>query len=527
MWDRFDRRMSLLKIWIILAAVALPGLLIRLPSNPMPWFDEGINTNTAMTLASHGVYGTASSDGYNRFDTSITSGPPLILPMAAVFKVFGPGMFQARIVSTFYALLALGMVVLTVARWWGQLTALLTTFILVSFPSIAGIGFTSLARQAMGETASLAYFMVGVLLWMAAIERDENWRRIASGGMFGLAVLAKMQSGLSILPGLMVMAVILAWGRPRRAWLEQFLPLFVAVFTVGIWMLIAFVGTPPADRLMSGDVQWSAMRLLIIPGVLSRTTSRGLLAIGLVMAVSLLVTMPAWRRTLTGSRTGSAVDHGRALLGMVVAFDLVWVLGLSIGWPRYAYLGLMLSIILLASAVVAAVSTWWSGGPGEEKSGLRGLARAGSGVLVIAVLLTPTIHALGGRAHDPGALMAAYIDAKVPRGVVIESWEWQIDAISAHRMFRHPDHMTMLKAISAQFIVGADSDLNYPIEEPEPTYLLVGPFGAWTGIYAGWLGSGGYQEIHREGPYILYAAKDRCLSLSVPIPALPWDRGAS
>src|SRR5512145_1124704 len=65
---------------------------------PAPWFDEGSHLHVPKTLVQYGVYADISSEGFRYYGPTIGVGPTVMLPIAGMFKLFGIGLLQARIV---------------------------------------------------------------------------------------------------------------------------------------------------------------------------------------------------------------------------------------------------------------------------------------------------------------------------------------------------------------------------------------------------------------------------------------------
>src|SRR5512147_2165973 len=74
---------------------------------PIPWFDEGSHLHVPKTLVKFGVYADISSEGFRYYGPTIGVGPTVMLPIAAMFKLFGVGLLQARIVMALYLLAAI------------------------------------------------------------------------------------------------------------------------------------------------------------------------------------------------------------------------------------------------------------------------------------------------------------------------------------------------------------------------------------------------------------------------------------
>src|SRR5512140_2063377 len=73
---------------------------------PATWFDEGSHLHVPKTLVQKGVYADISSEGFRYYGPTIGVGPTVMLPIAAMFKLFGIGLLQARIVMALYLIAA-------------------------------------------------------------------------------------------------------------------------------------------------------------------------------------------------------------------------------------------------------------------------------------------------------------------------------------------------------------------------------------------------------------------------------------
>src|SRR5689334_419348 len=86
---------TLRRVGVAIAAGAVAFLaLYHLSAYPLTWFDEGSHLHVPKTLLRHGVYADYSSDGYRYFGPTLGVGPTVLLPVAAVFRLFGVGLLQ-------------------------------------------------------------------------------------------------------------------------------------------------------------------------------------------------------------------------------------------------------------------------------------------------------------------------------------------------------------------------------------------------------------------------------------------------
>src|SRR5215218_11223001 len=80
--------------WVRVGLAALIGFalfvsLYNLTSYPTTWFDEGSHLHVPKTLVNYGVYADRSSEGFRYYGPTIGVGPTVMLPLAAMFRLFG------------------------------------------------------------------------------------------------------------------------------------------------------------------------------------------------------------------------------------------------------------------------------------------------------------------------------------------------------------------------------------------------------------------------------------------------------
>ena len=90
-------------------------------------FDEGFNLQVPVSFATTGKYST-NYQYARQFDPLITTGPTLLLPIAGMFKVFGVGLIQARVIVFIYFVLfvwAMGFIIRRMSNSWGVILAII------------------------------------------------------------------------------------------------------------------------------------------------------------------------------------------------------------------------------------------------------------------------------------------------------------------------------------------------------------------------------------------------------------------
>ena len=79
--------------------------------------------------------------------------------------------------------------------------------------------------------------------------------------------------------------------------------------------------------------------------------------------------------------------------------------------------------------------------------------------------------------------LARYLSAYVPRDVVIESWEWEVDLLTDHTYHHPPYEVTNALTEAMWYGTPVSSDVYDPMAF-DPGYLIVGKFAKWTGVYS-------------------------------------------
>lgn len=156
------------------------------PDSPSPWLDEGINVGIAKTWVETGVY--SYQLGPDMFVVErpwlITNNYPVILPIAAVFKMFGVGLPQVKIVMFLFLTVFL-LVVYKFIKVYSKntLAALVSILLLVSFLPLYGNGLSG----ALGELPGIMYLLLGLLF----LEKDGVKNAFLAGLFIGLCVATK------------------------------------------------------------------------------------------------------------------------------------------------------------------------------------------------------------------------------------------------------------------------------------------------------------------------------------------------
>lgn len=484
-----------LRSWKVLA---LLGLIVvatwNLTGWPETWFDEGAHLMVPKSLVRNGVYADYDSAGYRYFGATLGVGPTVLLPIAGVFKVFGIGLLQARVVMAIYLVLAVVAFYAMARRLAGDVTALVAALLLVTS---AGIGTLEFGREVLGEVPALLFVCLGIRELVRADETAQPWRLGFAGLLLGLAAVTKYQVlgiallglGLAWLPGL-VQA-----GRPLWTFV---LPAIATVATFASWQVVLLGYLGPAsfsDNLhyvraaASGaaltvgiDRMIAAGRVLLQPGVLL-----GALLPGLVYGV------------LLASRRDRASHAWRLVMGLTLA-ALSWFVLSSIGWRRYAYPGLALACLPAAALLVDMLALRARPG-GAPALGWTALGWLAAMVTLPLVVLLPRIAAPG---VPYASVMAGVVNREVPADAVVATWEPEMTFLTDRR-YRVPPQGLLPVAVAHVWTGGPSPASSYDfMAEGEPDYVLEGPFARGVGLFPVDRLGRHFALVERHGPYALY-----------------------
>ena len=330
-------------------------------------FDGAMNLEVARSLAEGHGYQRMYA-GHTGFAHEIQSRTPYILPAAAVFAVFGIGVWQSQLTNLLYVVALAFVVFLLVRRWTSWRWGLFAVAVCLWTP-----GIREVAMNGYGEVPALVWWLAALLVLCRDEQPPTTSRLFVAGILAGTAVLTK---------------TVLAIG------LVAMLPVLVSMFVAHAMRL---------RTIAAGSCAFVVG--VALPGLVYELAH--------VAAIGELARWYAWLNDelraihmQAGTEEGFHDTHGigtkllihsRLLadnVGLALPLLLLWLVApialVSFGrrWlpstnARAAVLGL---------AVFAAVyCLWWLGFTPTEKAWYR---RVFNGVLVLEILLVVTAAAL-------------------------------------------------------------------------------------------------------------------------------------
>jgi 4-amino-4-deoxy-L-arabinose transferase-like glycosyltransferase len=412
--------------------------------------DEGELMAVGYKLATVGVLGSDMYAGFYGGDQHHFETLPLQHVLQAIsFRLLGPGVLQARLVSLSAAVTLIWVVGWLAFRSFGLGAAVLGQLLLVAWRSNLTAASDGLPLLGVARTAR--YDVLGVaMVWLAlaaldvTLRRPSRWRGVATGVFCGLAALSQF-FGISALPLVLGMWFLVrgrAWRHPALLWIVSGFMLVVIPFGMyalvhfgdvvgqlgvygergdilrpGFWLdnargepsrytaLVAY--WPPAVNIFGGELSPYAL-------------SPWLLVVGLAPAVACV----AW------CARKPAATGDRLLLAGLVAFAGLLLLLDQTKTPVYAIL--LLPSVCVALAVASVRSAVWV---------LRHVPAAWGRVSIVglvaaigACVALESAHAyqvdwVEASSVTPYAPLGMQIDAAIPPGAAVlgpERWWWAL-----------------------------------------------------------------------------------------------------
>lgn len=486
---------------IVLAVAVLTLSLVNLPYWRRTWFDEGSHLLVPKTLVQFGRYAYVSSEGFRTYGPTLSVGPTVMLPIALVFKLFGIGLVQARLVMVAYLLLTFVLSYRLTRHLYGSMVALMAGFLLLTS---RGVNILEYGRQVLGEVPALFFWLAGVLLWFRP---EMKLRRIASGIFFGLAMITKNQIALIIPPTLVVVWGLNALYYRRLRHADFALPLVIALGIYAAWMaiLLIFLGDGNLSQNLTLLRQASGSALFVfmperiqdsLKFLLGLDAFYGLLTPALIYAIGLSL-----RRDLEGLKN--------ALLVVFVGLALGWYAFGSIGWERYAFPGLAVASLFVAKLfhdlIQAARSMEFRMGFLRAFTPLA-LALIALFMLIIGRPLAYYSRAIFFQPDDGPQQMAAYLNTHVSQTALIETWSPELGFLTDHR-YHYPPPAILDRVVRAAWLGEPYPPETYDFRAYQPDYLVL-DHTEMRLIYPSEFVEPGYRLVVSLGGYDLYERND-------------------
>lgn len=500
---------------VTIAAIVVVAFLAlyNLTDYPLTWFDEGSHLHVPKTLVRFGVYADYSSEGFRHYGPTIGLGPTVMLPIAVAFWLFGIGLLQARLVMALYLLATVYAFYRLARTLGGRRFAWVATGLLITSRGVALILY---GRQVLGEVPGLFFLVAGLWIWFARWGRSSWWRLGLVGLFFGLAVVTKYQYLLFLAPALaLVWLANLVYYRttPQRVFV---LPGLVAAGGFALWQicLILYLGPGTTTENLANLRQFTAGAALTFSPYHMEESLKVLMSFPNYLGAVLPALAYGFFLVLSPRR--EAQRWG--VVFTLVAVNLGWYVVASIGWWRYAFLGLALLSLFVARFFDDFIEGFRSneasfeGGLHQARSAPRnrvlGWAMTAWLVAMFVLPLGETVWKILSPGFNAPEAMAAYLNEHIPLDVLIETWEPEMGFLTDHN-YHFPPPMLLLDAVNQVHLNGPPVAKAYQFVQSElPEYVLLGYFGRLVEVYPADLLATRHTMVTRIGEYELYKLEE-------------------
>ena len=384
------------------------------------WEDEAFNLTVPRNLLAGLGYasdGALSGSTITLFDARISTGPVVLLPIAAVLALGADLVVGARLIPLAYWVLLLAGLAILGRRIGGRWSALIAVALPLAFTAAAGQSPIRGPADILGEIPAAA-----LLVWALIVLPRRAW---LAGLLVGLAVQAKLIALLA-LPAFAIALWVLAddqgWARVRNALRRSWLPLafvalptflfeLAALFTFGIGgfiehlrELVRFVrsggqvaATTVPEKLATLADSWS------LPGFIA--------ALALVLLAALVVTGIVIARR--DPRPADRLVFMYATTAAVGALTFIawWSTASHLPlWIRHPAVGILAFVPVLAAVAIWAVQ--------RMPAGTAARIAAGAGAALLAIV------AVGGAMHVTTTLQAGGETLDDQRAAAAPLAEW-------------------------------------------------------------------------------------------------------
>lgn len=476
------QKLTSLTPYLLLGCIGLFLLTWKIGTYPLYWYDEGSRTNLSRTFLETGNYSTYSSDGFQPFDAWVTANPLDVLFTSAAMLFFGKNVVALRLALIPFTLGGMLLIVHLAVRLFGKPIGWVAALTVFAAPPMIGSGYLLIGRQNLSENTSFFMLILSLLMWFHSWDtRKMRWSWLG-GLLLGLGLISNFQVMLWVFPSFVVIWFGRSVQNRKRSWGEISF-IFSAVLVILGWYGLTLLLMPAPIRELNMTTLIDSINQQLFSGLSGKIVTTSSLVMFFVMIITSLATIMnlfqiPWKQWLSNS------DHWKlATLGTSILFCAFWYFFFSIGWPRYAYAGWIITLMLLGwwgFRVTSKIVNYMSSNYQQLQDKLHWV--------MITCLIGVTVSAYGIPLLNvekaiPAQNLADFIDSEISQDALIETTEMEIFGISNHWEFHYPSYEYILDATKQIYFEGRSPQIPYNPVSENPDYLITGPLSDWIGLY--------------------------------------------
>lgn len=500
----------------LLLLIALMASLIRLPTTPPLWWDEGWTLTVARNWVQTGHYGRFLAGA--PISARLTAAPPVVLPVALSFRIFGVGAWQARLPGVLFTLATFALMYYLAGRLYDRTVAIGTMAVLLLMTPQEWLHPVLTGRQVLGEMPALFYLLAGYACFISAWHRPLYLVPLMVG-FWSIALRSKLQ----ILPfwaaSLLIPLLVVLY---RRRWKSAGLLVIGLLGSIMVSQLLAWL---QQSLLRGHTVAASPIRGLYDVTALAPVAS--------VRLAALIVTLTFGLPTLLGLchaiwRFNEDRDEGvqdpdlqvvRLALLTLTGSWFAWYVLLSVGWLRYLFPATFIGSIFVA-ALLSDLTNHFSLSSTLRHSTriFRHFSRQSAGALLAVLLIAMTLPATLKMLYrsyvvqaDVSVFQAAdFLNTRTASNALIETYDSELFFLLDRPYHYPPDQIHV--ELNRRTFLGQDVPINYDPLAADPDYLVVGPISRMWDLYREVLEGNHFALLGVIGHYEVYQRQRSAVS---------------
>jgi 4-amino-4-deoxy-L-arabinose transferase-like glycosyltransferase len=255
---RFVRGKESDAVWVrpaLLALLGLTAVLYLWDLGASGWANSFYSAAAQAGSKSWKAFFFGSSDSSNFI--TVDKPPAFLWPMEISARIFGLNSWSLLVPQALEGVATVGVVYLTVRRWFTAQAALLAGAVVALTP-VAALMF-----RYNNPDALLALLLAGSMYALVrGLEKAQTRWLVLAGSLIGFGFITKMMQAFLIVPALAIVYLLAApTGWWRRVW--QVIVMGLSIVVAGGWWVAAVALTPAADRPYVGGSQNNSILNLI------------------------------------------------------------------------------------------------------------------------------------------------------------------------------------------------------------------------------------------------------------------------
>lgn len=510
-------RRSYIALFLI-GIVIVFAIFFRLGSVPPLWWDEGWTVSVARNWIEEGVYG-RYRDGMP-YGLGLNGHNPVVLMTALSFRLFGIGVWQARLPGAILTIATLWILFLLTDRIYGRRIAYGALFILLLTPINEYVHPIFAGRQVLGEIPALFFLITGYLFFFFALRKNMFWIFLAII-LWGIAIRIKAQEPYFWMLSLLIPLIAAGVKRWYRESLLMFFGLISSWFvsTYGIAKIESLLIA--ASYLPGSSLKGAFWTLVFVPAIPVR-----LKAIQLALAYCWLPIIGIAWGYWKSIKEFNSEDMDRSVIilrWVLLVFSgawFAWYILLGMYWERY-----LLQANFIGAIFASALLYQMTGGfdfkfvfsnakllfklrRTDKGYFLSFISSMGSFLLifwlcsaVMLTLLSQFVWYLPAK-YSATKDVAEYLNTVVSKDEIIETYESEL-FLFLNRSYHYPPDQVSLELARRKHI-DPNTLINYDALEADPDYLVLGQYQEFGNLYSPWIESGDFKLIKQFPGYQLY-----------------------